>query len=153
MNKNLLRILVVVGLGALIAAGFYFYNLKKHPRQQQQQFSVDKKVLAASQLPKGFPSNLPVEAGSTILQNYEATANDGRLQSTRVMTTKKTLAQAVKIYSDFYSKLGWDIVPTTNPDDNTVEALLRKGNDTALIVAKNNGDQKTVEITLTQAPK
>ncbi len=154
MNKNLLRILAVVALGAVIAAGLYFYN-KRHSNETTQSFTAQKKDLAVTEIPKGFPANFPMEAGSEVLKNYESTGSDGRFQSTRQVTTKKTLDQAVKIYTDFFGKLGYTLQPTESRNDSVVLAFMRKGDDTLMIVGRTNEatKQKTVEVTLTQAVK
>lgn len=157
MNKNLFKIAIAIGIIAIIAIGFYFYDLAKHRQSNSEQtnqplFSVDKKDLIQAAIPKGFPQDLPVESGAEVLQNYEATTNDGRTQSTRITATKKTLTEAVKIYSDFFTKSGWKTISTETPDANTQSSLLLKDGDSLLIVARaGESDHNTIGLTLTQS--
>ncbi len=158
MNKKIELIAIIVGLGAVVAAGFYFYNqqnLDKVAEIENVPFSVDKKELNTTQVPSGFPADFPVEPGSRIVKNYEATTSDGRLQSTRSLTTNKTLEQAAQSYADYFIDLGWTEVESQNPDSNTSNSLLRRKDNILLIVARNNPatKEKTVEVTLTEAAK
>lgn len=139
---------------AFIVVGTVFLNAKyrnkQTPASTVQPFTVEKKDLAPNQLPQGFPKDLPVEAGSSVIQNYEATTTDGRKQSTRISTTNKTLIQAVKVYQDFFLSLSWTKISTTNPDVDTVNALFRRKDDVLLITGRTDvsSKDKTVELTL-----
>jgi hypothetical protein len=150
MNKTLLKIALVVALAAIVAAGFYYYNANTEPQTEgEQEFMVEKTELSESELPSGFPENLPEENGVEVLENYEAVTEDGRTQSTRVMTTERTSAQAAKVYSDFFAKLGWNEI--SNEDNGDVVILMKNGDNTLLIEAREGADQSTVSLTLTEA--
>lgn len=117
-----------------------------------KEFTVDKKDISAAVVPKGFPEKLVTESGAKILQNYEATASDGRIQSTRVITTSKPLADAVSSYQKFFEDDMWLSVSTTKPDTNTITIVMRKNDSILLIVGKNDAStlERTVELTLTE---
>lgn len=155
MNKKLLVVAGVVGLGAIIAAGFYFSsskNINKYDKNEAKPFAIEKKELPAGDIPIGIPKNLPIEKGSEILQNYESTTTDGRIQSTRVSTTNVALEKAKNDYREFFISLGWTDIPTNVGDTNTATALLRQQDDVVTIVARNNvaTKERTVEITVIQ---
>lgn len=151
MNKK-----VVITLGVIVAvillAAFYFFVLKN---RNNSKFSIEKQELGMAEIPVGFPRNLPIEAGSQILQNYEASTTDGRIQSTRVVTTKKPLDQAVKVYEDFFVKDGWKKIPDTSATTGVMTAIFRKGDNLLLIKAKTTPElnQSTIELSLTEAKK
>lgn len=150
MNKRLAIIAGILAVALIISAAFYFSSRKS----DIQQFSVQKTDLPASQLPSGFPRDLPIEANSSTLQNYEATTTDGRKQSTMVITTKKTLAQAVKVYQEYFVAQGWEEIDTP-AEEGSVTAMFRKKDDALFILAKTDPTtkQNTIELTLTEAGK
>lgn len=155
MNKRLLAIAIIVGLGALVVAGFYLLNKPNFTQiieNPQKSFAVEKKDLALNEVPGGFPKDLPVEAGSKVSQNYQASTTDGRIQSTRVVTTSDSLVAGVKIYSDFFVNLGWTEIDTESPVAGRVNALFRRKDDTLLVVAYSDATkQNKIELTLTES--
>lgn len=159
MNKKLLITAIIIALAALAVGGAYYFDrsgLSLPGRQNHQKpFAVEKKDLAFTELPQGLPQELPIESGTTTVQNYEATTTDGRVQSTRELTTNLALAAGVKQYADFFVAQGWTEVPVENQTEGTVTALLRKKSDVVLITGRENATtkQKTVEITLTAASR
>lgn len=113
---------------------------------------IETKAIAASDAPGSLPENLPIEAGSRILQNYEATSKGQNLvQGTVKFTTSQTLSAAVKTYTDFFSKAAWTVV-STKQEQGYETALMRRNDSTVLIVAArdSNLNQNVVEITLTE---
>jgi hypothetical protein len=157
MNKKLLVVAIIVALGAVVAAGFYYLHKPTsttNTSNTTKPFAVEKKDLPLTELPKGFPKELPAEKGATILSNYQAVTTDGRVQSTRVLTTKQTLEQVRNVYREFFKANGWAEVSVQTTDANTYTASLRKKDDVVMIVARNNTatKERTVEISLTQAP-
>lgn len=148
MNKKLWIILIIVVL-AVVAAGFYTSMNRTKP------LKVETTDLAPTTMPNGFAADLPSETGSMVKENYEATTNDGRHQSTRVFTTFKALDEAVKVYSQYFTTQGWVEIETQNVNSNLVNILMKKENDTLLISGRNNEtlQEKTVSLTLTEAPK
>lgn len=148
-NKKLLIFagVLLVAASALAALSMYKDNLKDVDQTKEQEFSVSKTDLVSTIIPSGFPENLPEEDGSKVLQNYEAKTTDGRVQSTRVITTEETSEDIIKIYTDFFTKLGWVIVPSNNDDSAT---LMVKGNDTLLIsTSEDASNVRSVSLALT----
>ncbi len=147
--ENKIKVIIIISILAVIAAGFYIYT------NQPQTLVVEKKDLQSSQLPSGFPSTFPVEMGSRVLENFEASTQDGRKQYTRTVTTNKSAEERVKDFRLYFLDLGWIEIETSKPDANTISTLLRKGDDTVLITSYEDSKkkQKTVSVTLTEAAK
>lgn len=149
-NDKLLKIAGILIVIAVVVGGFYMYYSNNSSEQltKAPEFAVQKNDLVDEKIPSGFPLNLPVERNSTVLQNYEATTNDGRVQSTRIVTTTKTVAEAIEVYSDFFATLGWVEMPANGASATTV--LMLKGDDTLLISAKENSPtERSISLTLT----
>lgn len=162
MNRKLLTLALLIMVVSTAAAGLYLFSKSKagNNAERQQtvintQVGIETTQVSSTEIPAGFPDNLPTEARAEVLQNYKTTTTDGRVQSTRVTTTARTLAQAVSTYENFFSNLGWDAVPSQTDDEHTVTQLMKNGDDTLLIVATdlNPENKKTISLTLTQAVK
>ncbi len=80
--------------------------------------TVTKKQVETAKLPSGLPSDVPIEAGAKILQNYTATTSDGKIQATRIFETSKSLDDNAKVYTDYLVKNNWKITTKT-----TIERL------------------------------
>ena len=77
---------------------------------------VSKKTIPDNQMPEYFPNDIPQESGSKITENFNTTTRDGRKQATRSFETKKSLADNKKIYEDYFTKSGWEIVSRVDQD-------------------------------------
>lgn len=150
MNKKLLTVVGILVVAAVLLAAFYFMKREKS-KIASKPLEVSTKTLDSTAVPSGFPENLPVEAGSSVLQNYESTSNDGRKQSTRVATTTKSLDQAVKLYSDYFVKLGWSLIPSSQDSQipNVVTALLKNKDNTLIITGRTDATSKQSSVSLT----
>lgn len=148
LSKKLYTAVGILAVIAILLGIAYYFKFSKH---RTQPFKVSTKTLDSSMVPSGFPENMPIEAGSSVLQNYESYTTDGRKQSTRVASTSKNLDEAVKTYSDFFVHLGWTLIPI--PDSgvgvNSVSALLKNDDNTLLISARTDEATKKNSISLT----
>lgn len=126
----IVAVVVVVAAAALFSI-FFAHRSAKAPvavTPPAPKLKIDKKDFAADQVPDRFPSELlALEQGATLVQNYNASVVDGRFQATRAYETKKSLADAVKIYRDFFTKNAWKI------EDSLDQAKLK-----VIIATKNN---------------
>ena len=79
------------------------------------------------------------------------TTTDGRMQSTRIVTTKKPLSEAVADYKTYFTNLGWTATSTGNV--STVQ--MRKNNDALMIIGTTDAPTEinTIEVTITEAAK
>lgn len=150
MNKK--TWIIVAGVVLIIAGGLFLYSTNtKQPKVVP--IEVKTTELAKAEIPAGIPKNLPAEAGSKVLQNYESRTNDGRLQSTRQITSKKSAKDALDIYFAFFEKLGWDgsIGESAGGADSQLIATMKKDQDLLMIVATPKGaNGSEIEFTLTQ---
>lgn len=148
--KNKISLLIVLTILLLIVAGVFFYLMPKKQMENSrpEDFKVTTEEVKGVQTLQGFPVNLPVEAGSIDLQNYESTSNDGRIQSTKKFTTELTITEATQKYVEFFKKLGWQVTAKT-----TSPVLLVRKNDALKIEVTKSSEKNAksvVEITLVQ---
>lgn len=128
-------------------------NNQTNSQQSENKKAIVKKDLAPEVAPERFPSNIPIENGAKITQNYNATAPDGRFQATRAFETTLTLAQNLALYKDFLVKDGWKI-ETSLDMENYKMILGSKANAQLQISIDNNATigMKTVNISYTESP-
>jgi hypothetical protein len=147
--------LMVVLIVLIALAGFFLFMKKDKtgpdttPDGTEQEFSFEKRELGLAETLSGFPSDLPMQTGNQVLQNYEAESNDGRLQSTKKFTTSLSVTQALQTYTNFFISKDW----LRNTDGALASpVLMRRGSNVLMIsVSQDSTDSDTiVEITLTQ---
>ena len=150
MLVGLLLILAAAAALTLIARQFMGPDTNV-AEQEDGQLKLNKQDVAAEQLPQQFPSNLPVEAGATITENFNATTDDGRIQATRAFTTKKTLAENLTLYTKYMKDNGWTIGLTV---DESMEKMVAgsKGSQRLQvnIVEHPSTNIRTVTISVTE---
>lgn len=136
-EKNKLILLVVIVILAIIA-GIIYFQIKDNTAEE---FKPAVTELDDTVVPRGFPPAFPIEPGSEILQNYQAKAEDGRIQYTREVTTNKSPDEAIEFFKDHFKKWGWE---------ESGANLLKKDNDTVSINATSGqaAGKTTVLITL-----
>ncbi len=139
-------------------AGFFWFsyfnksNKSLNNKNNTADFKLETKELSKTEALPGFPKDFPIEAGSTILQNYQATTSDGRIQSTKKFTTKLSTVEALDKYTRFFENLEW--LNTGNGKQSPV--LLKKKNDTLTILATQSSTDKSItelEVILVQNKK
>lgn len=116
--NNKIKILIVIVVLVVVGSLAYFWNQKYNPLsgRKSMESGIIVTPVAPGQMPANFPTNLPVEEGAKLLQNYVADAPDNRNQATQVYTTKKSLSENVKIYAEYLQGNGWVIkTQTDNP--------------------------------------
>jgi len=151
-KKTIILLLLIIVL--FLAAGFFFFFQKRTSEQQltgqTENISLTaKNDLLNNKLPANFPSDFPMEDIKELKQNYQSVSPQGTLQSTRVMTTALTPAQALLTYTKFFEEKDW----VRNQSGALLSpVLLRNKNLTLMIVATINKDTKdtTLEVTINQ---
>ncbi len=130
-------LLPIVGIAVLVIAYYAVNNWQKQTAVESDQggeeFKVAKKEVSADEAPAGFPQGVPIEAGATIIQNYEAEVSDGRHQATRAFVSGKTVAQNYQVYLDFLTSDGWEIKNKSGTE--TVASLYAVKSDSELTVS------------------
>ncbi len=147
-NYILIGLLLILLLAIMLMLS---RSKKQQPAFSTSQVKVDKQEVSASELPAGLPENVPIEPGSIIIENYKATTEGDRVQGTRTFTSRKTIAEAIKVYTDFFTKSAWNkAAEQTGEGFSTV--LLKRNDSTLLIVVKEDASLKlrVVELTLTE---
>lgn len=114
-TNQLFKLLVMVA--ALLCLLFVAYKLamlggKKPVSVQPAQ--VEKTNVEFTKLPEKFPTNIPLEKDSRVIQNFNTTTPDGQFQAVRTFETAKSLDENLKLYTDFLKKEGWQIVATVD---------------------------------------
>src|SRR3989338_2334245 len=79
-----------------------------------------------NQAPKGFPTQLPIESGAEITNNYNATSPDGRFQAARVFSSTKSVQANFDFYNNYLTKNNWKVLGVVNesarPDQRAIFA-------------------------------
>ena len=149
-SKKIFWLLLAIGI---VVLGVIVYSLSKSkPSEplvvQQSQDDLKPNVTDPAQLPERFPSNFPLEEGAEVTQNYSA-GKDGYFQSTRAFTSNKTSAENFKIYEDFFTDAGWNIVVRLDqPGIKTVAATQGTTRAKVDIVDDETSKQTNVNITV-----
>lgn len=141
---------LLIGAILIVAAGLWWYFLSK---PEQKPLEVKTTQLDKIDVPAGLPQNLPMEQGSKVVQNYESTTNDGRKQSTRIVTSSKQPSQALDVYIKFFQDAGFigGFAANASIEGGQQVAQMQKNQDRLTIIASQNGSGQTnIEFTLNQ---
>lgn len=156
---------IIVGFFLLVviaALVFYkFYNSQDDSvvdNKSANNLKQEKTEIDNSVVPKGLPKNLPSEPGTKVLQNYETKTQDGRTQSTHIVTSNEKPRAALEIYLKFFKSLGYEggFDSKISIDNGAQHGRLFKDKETIMLVASPYTDKETrqdttkVEITLSQ---
>lgn len=156
-NQNPRKIMLGIAIG-IIAILVLFFVYQRTNRQQTPLLQVSTDQLQASETPVGLPADMPVEPGTKVLQNYISTTNDGRMQSTKQITSRKSPKEALDFYADFFKKAGWEgglSQPVESQDPTTPLTAQFKNSigDLVIVARPYETDQTSVEFTLIQSTK
>ncbi len=156
MDKKKLLVIFLLVLAAMVVAGFYLYNDQKPFGSDTEEvpFSIERTELPGTQFPKAIPTDLPVEGGSRVLENSETIASDGRVQSTVVLTTEKTVANSLNEYLRFFESKNWLNIEELQTQSATSAMAVMQYQDNRLSIevkAGSNNSPNTIKITLLEA--
>lgn len=144
---------VILGITIAIIAVLVLFFVYKKDKNTEKLLEVTTSQLSPSETPAGLPKNLPIEKGTTVLQNYQSITNDGRLQSTKQITSFKQPKEALDTYIDFFNKLGWvgGYSESASIIDGQQTAQMKDKTGSLLIVSRPvSAGKTTVEFTLIQ---
>ncbi len=159
MNNNRIIYLVVLLVLVIIAAVYYFKVVDNDKNQSttntngNKASQIVKTQVETDKLPEKFPADVPIEKDAKILQNYNATAPDGRFQATRVFETKESLAANITLYRNFLTKAGYEI--KSSVDQPNYKMLYATKGDAGLQIAVDQNTVskvRTVSISYTELP-
>lgn len=139
--RNTLLILVLTGALVYLVLSF------GQEEGDAPQAGFSRQDLPMEQIPAGFMAEIPIEAGATITQNFEATLTDGRKQATRAFISGRGLEENYQIYLNFLTKNGWEL--KTNFESENLKTLLGAKNESELAVnISQNTNTGKVEVML-----
>jgi len=137
--------IVVLAVIAIVLAVVAYKSSKKTTVPPTVLPNVKKTDIDPKILPANFPTNIPLEKGAVVTQNYTAESIDGHYQSTRAFESKKTVAANDKIYSDFFTKDDWKVVHTFDQDLYKV-IVATKGNQYVQVSIQENATTHVVRV-------
>lgn len=151
----LIIFMVILAGGALAFNKFYKNSDKvdvggKSVNNQPPKVQVSQTAVESTKLPEKFPTDLPLETGAKVTQNYTATTVSGVMQSTRVYETKKTLDENYKIYKDYLKKASWSIENDINEATRKI-LVASKGDSQMTIVMNKSETVSTIELNVSVA--
>ncbi|HEX3099864.1 MAG TPA: hypothetical protein VHQ41_02735 [Patescibacteria group bacterium] len=149
------QLLTVIGAfivaGLVVAVGTVIYKKYVAPTPVAIKLPVQQKDLPVNQVPEKFPTDVPIETGATITQNYNATADDGRFQATRAFETNKSLAENLTLYTNYLKAGGWTLNPVIDQDMFKLISGSKGNQQIQFAMTENNvSHKKTVTISLTE---
>lgn len=150
---------LLLAIVAVLILAFVLYKFVGNNRQSSElktpETAVVKKMdVDFSKLPEKFPTNIPIESGAKITQNYNATTPEGEFQATRSFVTTKTLAENIKIYSNILDKDGWKSkVVVDDPNFKMISGSKDKKQITISVDDNKTTNIKTVTISYIETLK
>lgn len=161
IKKILIALVVIAIVVIVVALGAAKFSQKKPVATQAPTTSsisnvaaVQKTEVDKSKLPASFPSDIPLEAGATITQNYNAKSDSGGFQATRSFETKKTLAENLTLYQNFLKGTTWKINNTIDQPAYKVIFASQTNKNLQISMSENpNTKVRTVNISYTEFPK
>lgn len=126
---------------------------KKLDRRPAVQGKVEAKDVSKKEIPGKLPKDMPSENGTRVIQNYTATSDDGRIQSTRSYESGKSLDENKKLFTSYFSKNSWEVVASSDEED--IRAMTAVKNNLLMQVTINKNTENkliTVETSLIETP-
>lgn len=155
-DNQTFKLLVIVA--AIFALLFVAYTLTKNSKRDgdkqavAQQAIVEKINVDFAKDPEKFPSDIPMEAGAKLTQNYNATTPTGAFQATKVFLTTKTLAENLTIYTNYFQQNGWKITASLDqPTYKMVTGAKDKQSIQVSIDENKMTKDRTVSINFTES--
>lgn len=130
-GTNRQRVMLVLGailLIIIVAFGVArFLGWKGGPGGSGVGDDVVRTELPGNEAPRRFPGDVPVPGNAFFTLNYEATAPDGREQSTRAYVDERSLADVSAAYQKYFADAGWKVLSTASLDKYVAFAAEREG--------------------------
>ncbi len=160
MKNTYVKAIVLAVLVILLAVVWYF-SMKKDEKVEptpqpvtdtEQKVKATKTEVDSTKVPENFPTDIPIEPGAKIVDNFNATAPDGRVQATRSFESAKSAQENFTFYKNLLTQKGYEIVNTANRDNLQV-IFAKKGDGLVNIAILNNQatSMRTVSITYSEA--
>jgi len=112
MKKSKLIILLIVVI--IIVLGVGYYLLKNYTAVLSRKAASQPKVSTyGNQLPKGFLSDLPIEANIALEKSYSADYGQNTIQRTISYYSSESITNNYLVFSDYLRKNNWQIADTS----------------------------------------
>ncbi len=112
---------------------------------------VPQTAVPETKLPDRFPSDVPIEAGAQITQNFNAVNSSGKFQASREFISKKTVEENYTLYQAVLKQNGWTVTSTTTSSVQSI-ILATKGADSLNIRIYSSNNIVKVSINNETAP-
>lgn len=155
-NQKVIGIIILVVVLALALFWFARYKVNRGPLLTATPATTITPVnkveeVNPSVLPKTFPKDIPIEKDAKIINNYLATAPDGRTQATRTFASAKSVKDNFTLYKNYLTKNGWKILgrvdDATKPELKSLFASNSSGN-LVINITKSQTDPKGSIVTV-----
>ena len=160
MDKKTIYIVVIIAVLLVAAIALSSKKVRQtfpswfSAKNTQQIPKVTKVEVPKSQAPAGFPSDLPIEKGAVLTQNFEADTSVGQHQATRQFESKKTVSENYALYADYFKTSGWTVLAKSPGDTlSTIAAKKGEGSLTVNISKDPAGKKVTVDLSFVTKKK
>lgn len=136
---------IIVFLVAIFLGGAFWYLygmysgpdvIQVAPVSDQQVENVSKPTVeeVSQELPSGFPTDIPIEAGAVFNQNYTADA-EGQQQMTIVFPSKVSIKDNHVLYAAYLKEKGWTVTNSYESENLSSLYALREDNEVNVTVS------------------
>ena len=150
VKKYLVALAMIVAAAVIITLAVNYYQSIWGNRANDEEFLSNQKVtetVKSSELPKKFPSDIPIETGVEIIKNENSVDPDGTTHATRTFVSSKTLDENHSIYSKYLNDNGLVIENSVNQPENKV-MFASKGQQNIQIAITLLKETKTNTVTI-----
>ena len=149
-NSGIQKIFITLGVIFLVAIVYILLQISYKKQEQQntpKSTGIEKKEVAAAEIPGAIPKDAPFLQSGTVLQNT-TTASTTKKQAVRVCVTDTTAETALQDYKTYFQKNGW-VTVSTYAQNGTSLIGVSKGDISLSVSIKptKQPNQTTIELT------
>jgi hypothetical protein len=117
-SKKMIVVFAVIGAIAVLAMVLAVVLRKDSAPPLTQEVNpvanFKKEEIPPSQFPRQFPTDLPIEEGAIVVENFATTFENGTFQATRSYKSKNSPATNYRTFTDFFRTGDWEILLTSD---------------------------------------
>lgn len=132
------RILIIVGIVALILLGIF---VLRHKKSQSNVGDLTRTEIPAAQAPKRFPGDVPIPGNAVLDRNTETVAPDGREQSTKAYHDARSFEEVVAAYEQYLADAEWKVLNKATLEGYAAYAAERDGTSLQVTINRSRGAQ------------
>jgi len=118
-----------------------------------QKLPIKKNHIVFDKLPESFPSDIPIEKKTKVLENYSATTTGNGFQTTRRFVSKKTIQENFNLYEKYLKSNNWAIVSTIDEEKVKAITATKSDNQQMYITISQNSITGDVVVDITSVTK